>query len=140
MGERCMWRRAVFRSVGPASSWMDVAGAPRMPPPIVLPSAGAGIWAPWLVRPRVNGAAGGTDANPLLADESTGISILSGNGIEDVGWLEVSQFGGSRGWIAALGKALRALDRFMWSAARIRRRAAISAVRIPDRTYGSSRA
>lgn len=72
-------------------------------PPEFTPATVATGWGKWLIRIFANGSG-------VPVDDTAGLSILSPNGFEDVGFMEKNQFDTTRNWIGALKRTIRTMD------------------------------
>lgn len=84
------------------------------PSSFVLPANTTRQWGKFGVRLTVNGN-NQSPPNANLVDDTTWLSMLSLNGLEDVGFLEGPQFYAVRQWVEAIQNDLRAIDAFMSS-------------------------
>ena len=85
-------------------------GISSPPVDMVLP-ANTLFWGKWMVRLIVNDGIRNGVSEREMFDNRTGLSMLSPNGVEDVGTQEEGQFGGAvRKWTGSLQRAFRELD------------------------------
>jgi len=104
------------------AGWTLVGGAGSsyqsslvVPPPLTLPANTGSTWGKWMLRLTVNNNA---PANtPNLIDEATALSMLSNNGVVDVGWNEGIQFSASKQYMTGIQVSLRVLNALVSAAA-----------------------
>jgi hypothetical protein len=92
---------------GGFGSYFYVGNGP--PPAFALPSLTT-AWGKFMFRLTVNGGQRNGAASRDMTDVATALSVLSPMGLEDIGYLEDTQFDPIRAWLGALQRNLRVID------------------------------
>lgn len=93
------------------SGWTNVGGSYQstsvVPTAVTLPANTSPQWGKFMLRLTVNGNAPAGSVG--LVDEATALSMLSSNGVTDVGYNEGRQFSVDKEWVDSVQASLRTL-------------------------------
>jgi hypothetical protein len=111
--DRAYWEITAFPpGWSPGGAWLPSASGDKFTYTGITPPSFAlgAVWGKWLFTLTVNlGIQSGISAE-TLTDKTTGIQVLSPNGVSGVAKGEEGQFDATRHWAGALDAAIRAID------------------------------